>query len=419
MVFPGWVVSRAIPPEVWFGLMSGQYKMYGGVIRWAAGTKNAGQIVRHLLPIASSQLSILPGLGFIPGIVSSVAANVQIHALQKTTDEIKKATLFNTYQLAQMSGQINSLSQATQQVLQAATGAAVLSGLGLTVSCIGFTAINSKLNTIDGRLKEVQKDVKAIKYFLESSERARLFAALNALLKIDAKTSPEHRHSILHHSRNTLAEINMRYRELLSEANTIETAMANEEYYSLTALAQVRCTAELGMLNIAAKEMEEMNEVWQTQAHRVAQEVLIGDHPERFLATDFVDDVSIADLAQWLDFVYDEQKGLGWIDELRRKLNEDWYSKGWFSGGGSGLNKNVGLGLEKEQQMLLPSLKKLVARSSVFEGYVAQYELLETQQVKPSEFEQQLAALPASASADGNRYLILEPVKTEKLMQSA
>jgi hypothetical protein len=375
-MIPDWTIARAIPHETLIGLVTGQYKLYGGVIRWAAGTPHAGQIVRHLIPVGANPLGTIPA-----------------------------------YQLTQLLGQIHTFSQSsTQQVLQIATGTAVLSGLGLVVSAIGFVTINNKLNTIDDKLKEIQKDVKAIKSFLESSERAKLFAALNALLKLDSRTAPEHRHTILHTSRNTLAEINMRYRELLSEASTIETAMANEEYFSLTALAQARCTAELGMLDIAHKEVVEMNTFWQTQAHRISKEVLIGKHPERFLATDFADIVSVAELIQWLEFVYEENKGLGWIDELRRKINEAWYSKGWFSGGGSGLNQDVGIGLEKEQKMLVPALRKLIARSEVFEGYVAQYELFEEQQMKPSEFEYKLASLPESSSIDG--YLILEPINT-------
>lgn len=397
-MIPGWTIARTIPYETLIGLATGKYKLYGGVVRWAAGTPNAGQIVRHLIPVASNPLGIIPGLNFIPGIV----ANLQLN-------ELKGITQFNSYQLMQLSGQISTLAQSTQQILQVATGAAVLSGLGLVVSSIGFVAINSKLNTIDSRLKEIQKDVQAIKYFLESSERAKLFAALAALLKIDAKTASEHRHTILHTARNTLAEINMRYRELLAEATTIETAMAHEEYFSLTALAQARCTAELGMLDMAHKEIQEMNTFWQSQALRISRELLVSKHPERFLATDFVDDVSTAELIQWLDFVYEEKKGLGWIDELRRKFNEPWYSKGWFSGAGSGLNQNVGIGLEKEQTMLIPALKKLMARGSVFEGYVVQYELLEEQQLKPSEFEHQLAALPESSLVEG--YVILEPSK--------
>jgi hypothetical protein len=393
-MLPGWAVARAIPFETLAGLITGQYKLYGGVIRWAAGTPHAGAIVKHLIPTAFSPFGTIPGLDFIPGIV----ANLQL-------SQIKNMTQFNTHQLIHMSGQIASLSQSTQQVLQIATGTAFLSGLGLTVSCIGFATINYKINTIDNKLKNIQKDVQAIKYFLESSERARLYAALNALLKVDAKTAIEHRHTILHNSRNTLAEINMRYRELLAETNQIETAMTYEEYFSLTALAQVRCTAELGMLDIAYKEMKDINSFWQAQSRRIAKQ-LVGIYPERFLASDFADDVSITELVEWLDFITQKNKGLGWIDELRLNMNEAWYSS-WFKNEYSGLNKNKGIGLEKEKQMLIPALRKLVARSSVFESYTAQYEILEAQKAKPSDFEQQLADLPESSLIEG--YLILEP----------
>lgn len=415
MVFPGWTVVNAIPYDVISGLMTGQYQMYGGVIRWAAGTVNAGQIVRHLIPAALNPLSVIPGLDFIPGII----ANFQLN-------QLKEMTQFNTHQLFQISGQINSLSEVTQQVLQMATGTAVLSGLGLAVSSISFAVLNSKLNAIDGRLQEIQKDVKDIKNFLESTERAKLLSALNNLLKININTPLEHRHTILHNCRQTLGEINMRYRGLLSEAKTIETAMANDEYFSLTALAHARCTAELGMLNIAYQELMEMNSFWQKEARRIAKDILIGEYPQRFLATDFATDVSVTELATWLDFVYNEKRGLVWIDDLRLKMNEKWYnkewfgdienfknviagkwqSKEWFSDTSSGLNKNIGIGAEKEKTMLIPALRKLMARSAVLESYVGQYQILEAQNMKPSEFEEKLAQLPSSSSVNG--YFILE-----------
>lgn len=405
-MFPGWIVARGIPFEVLAGLITGLYKSYGGVIRWAPGTQYAGQIVRHLIPVGGMNvLNAIPGLNFIPGII----ANIQLN-------ELKDITRYNTYQLMQLSGQISSLSQTTQQILQIATGTAVLSGLGLAVSSIGFIAINNKLNTIDNRLKEIQKDVQSIKYFLESSERAKLYSALSELLKIDAKTAPQNRHTMLHNSRNILAEINMRYREVLSEATTIEAAMASEEYFSLTALAKIRCTAELEMLDIAYKEIEETNSFWQSQARRIGQKILIGDYPERFLASDFVEDVSVSELIEWLDFIYEEPKGYVWIDELRRKIDEAWYpkNKGLFNKGGSGLNRNIGIGLEKEQKMLIPALRKLIARSKVIEGYMAQYELLENEKMKPSDFENKITKIPESSAVNG--YLILEPQHKSKLV---
>ncbi|WP_393009788.1 hypothetical protein [Limnothrix redekei] len=291
-----------------------------------------------------------------------------------------------------------------------ATGAAVFSGLGLAVSSIGFLAMNHKLSKIDSRLKEIQQEVQAIKSFLESSERAKLFAALNALLKIDERTDSAHRHTILHQSRNVLAEIHMRYRELLAESQALKVTIAHEEYFSLTALAQIRCTAELGMLDIARKEAQEVNELWQAQARRIAKDILIGEYPERFLATDFADTVPVTELAQWMDFIQPEQRGLGWVDELRLKMNETWYARGWLpnlGNLGSGLSRNAGLGLDQEKQVVIPTLRKLLARSAVFEGYVAQYKLLEDQQLTPSALEAKLLSLPESSVIKG--YIVLEP----------
>ncbi len=361
-MFPYFEVTRNIPNDVLLGLMNGTYQLYGGVIRWAAGTPNAGQIVRHLIPVDPS---ITPGI--MPGILTN-----------------------------------------TQQILQLATGTALLSGLGLLVSSVGFLAINNKLIAIDGKLNEIQKTVEEIKNFLESDERARLFAALKDLLKINLSTDSKNHHTILHNSRDKLVVINTRYGELLSKASTLETAIATEEYFTLTAIAQVQCTAELGMLDIAYKEMEEINTLWQFQARRIAKEVLLGEHPYRFLASDFVNDVSVLELAEWLDFAYEERKGISWIDELRGRINELWYSKGWFVPSGLGSARGQGIGLEKEQQILIPALKRLIHRCSVFDGYVSQYEFLNKQEMKPSEFQHRLASLPESSLVDG--YLILEPI---------
>ncbi len=184
--------------------------------------------------------------------------------------------------------------------------------------------------------------------------------------------------------------------------------MASEEYFSLTALAQIRCTAELGMYDIAYKEIDDANLFWQKEAHRIAQKILVSDYPERFLASDFVKLVSVSELVEWLDFVYKEQKGFTWIDEFRGKIDEAWYAKNWIPmHGGSGLNKNIGVGLEKEQKMVIPALRKLMARSKVLEGYLAQYEVLKNQEMTPSEFENKIKELPESSGVNG--YLILEP----------
>ncbi len=192
MVIPGWTVVRAIPPEIMMGIITGKYKPYGGVIRWAAGTENAGQIVRHLVasplnPLngAVSGLNLISGIAanaqlfglsgqvnslsqmtqqvlqmttgtaFVSGLnlISGIVGNVQLEQVKGETRQIKEIAQSNTDQLFQLSGEVDSLSQMTQQILQMATGTTILSGLNLTVSCVGFAVINNRLNAIDNKLQ--------------------------------------------------------------------------------------------------------------------------------------------------------------------------------------------------------------------------------------------------------------------------
>lgn len=303
MIFPDWTVIRAIPSNCWAGLLTGQYDLTGGVIRHAAGSLKGGQIAAHLIPAASSFTNLIPGLDFIPGII----ANFQLDGISEKIGTLQQMTQLNGYRLMQLSGQIKTLTDATQQVLNLATGAAILSGLSLAVTSIGFVVVNKKLNSIDGKLKTIQENVTAIRYFLELSERAELKSALNDLLKIGEMTNSTHRDRIINDRRQTLMKLNEKYKELLSCANSIETATANEEYYCLTGLAYARCSAELGMFDIARSEIEDIYKFWLKEARRIAKELLLSDSPERFLLSDFADDVPISALAAWHDFAYGEK----------------------------------------------------------------------------------------------------------------
>jgi hypothetical protein len=366
--------------------MTGQYKLYGGVIRWAAGTEYAGQIIRHLLPIA-----------------------------EPITD---------ASQLLQLSGQMNAIAATTQQVLQLATGTMVLAGLNLAVTAVGFVVLNEKLKSLEGKLNELQKEVKAIRALLELEERARLAAALRDLLNIINVKNLDHRHALLFNSKNILAPISLKYKELLASAETIEMAMAYEEYFCLTSLAHVRCLAELGMLEMALRDLEEANIFWKGQARRIANDLLLGKYPERFLFSDFAQDVSVSRLVEWLDFAGGEEKGYARIDELRSKT-KSWYSESDYPGVGTGAAKvtsslwgvvasykgNIKTKeIDQEKATIIPSFQKLVARNNVLEGYVTQYELLEVHNVTPAEFESKVALL-APTAVDG--YIILQPAESE------
>lgn len=396
----GLTVARAIPPEVITGLLTGQYRQYGGVIRWASDTENAGQIVRHLLPVTGQSLA---SPLFAP--VSSTLGAV------------------NTYQLHRLSGQVGNLTASVNQLFQVATGTMVLSGLNLAVSAVGFAVLNEKLKKLEGKLNEIQQEVKAIRSLLEIEERSKLGAALRDLLSVAEVKNSNHRHTILFNAKNVFGPVSLKYKELLLTADTIETAVAYEEYFCLTSLAHARCLAELEMLDMASRDIWETHVFWKEQSRRITNDLLLAENPERFLFSDFARDLPVSTLAEWLDFSYGEEKGYGWIDELRSKTRP-WYAEDGYVEVGKGAvkvtsslfnvasryaGKVVEKDIERQQAKVLPTFQKLVARNDVLEGYVEQYRLLEASNTTPTAFESKIKSIAESESIDG--YLILEPSK--------
>jgi hypothetical protein len=197
------------------------------------------------------------------------------------------------------------------------------------------------------------------------------------------------------------------------------------EYFCLTSLAHARCLAELGMLEMARRDLEEAHIFWRGHARRIANDLLLGKHPERFLFSDFAQDVPVSTLVEWLDFAAGEEKGYARIDELRSRT-KPWYSEGDYTGVSkeaarvtsslwdvvaSYTGKVKTKEIDREKETVIPSFQKLVARNNVLEGYVTQYELLEAHNVTPAEFESKVALLAPTATVDG--YIILMPTESE------
>jgi hypothetical protein len=390
---PGLIVARALPVETMLGLLSGQYTLQGGVIRWAAGTAQAGQIVRHLIPVAQPAFSLLPfgGLAALSGLTS-------------------------TYQI----GQMHALTHITQQVFQVANATMVLSGLHLAISGMGFTMLHQRLSALDARLAAIQADVHAIRALLERNERAALCAALADLNAITQMDNPTTRQRVLVTTRQALGPLMHASAEVLTHTTDRMEALAYEAYFCLAAPARARCTAELGELRLAADELATILAIWTPQARRIATDLLIGDAPQRFLYRDSAEAMPVADLVACLDFAYGETQGYGWIDTLR-KGGDPWYylertdlTTKYRKGTGDPLGKpiknrrcasdsNREALLRRDRELIIPYLCKLVARRQVLEGYQAQCELLETYQLTPAAFEQKLRDL----DIQGDEFVIL------------
>lgn len=370
-------VLRSIPPEVAQGLVSGMYKLYGGVIRYAPGTAKAGQIICHLVPTKS----LIGSLEMASALFASAGM------------------AFNSFNRTSL--KVDQVMSVAQQILSISKNAMILSGLNLAVSAIGFAYVTHRLNKIDKKLDEVQRDIREIKAFLESKERAELRAALNDLLNLKSIKDSENRKTVLHAARTSLNVICERYQELLANAKNLEKIIISEEYYCLTSYARIHCLAELGMQETAEKENDKMIKFWDAQLKQATQKYIIGKYAERFLYNEYADNVPIDTLVELFDFVGDEKKGYKWIDELRHK-NKSWYPKNYFNS-----PVNIGTGnVSEEKRLVFPAIQKILARRNVLEGHRSQIEFLTMNKITPSEFEERIDSIPTEEKGD---FIILGP----------
>lgn len=124
-------------PEIIKGLLDGSMTRYGSVIRWAAGTANGGQIVRHLAetPGLTSKLMTVPFSPILGG-VDIIGHGLTYHKLmgiEKTLSSVMGLT-------------------------QIAAGASVLN---LGVSIAGFAYMGYKLHQIQNTLGNIQQSMEA------------------------------------------------------------------------------------------------------------------------------------------------------------------------------------------------------------------------------------------------------------------
>jgi len=244
----GFTLARAIPDSVLSGVLSGTYKIFGGVVR-----NDAGQIVAHLVNAGN------PG-----DILSTFLSPVN--------------TVFsglNTYQLYRIGADI-------QQLIGLAQASMVMSGLTLAVSSAGFLFLNNKLNKIDKKLEEMAADLKYIRNFLELQERARLVSALRVIRELAQIDDTSAKTQMLINSRQTLGEIHEKYKTLLINDKNVRKLMPVEEYFTITAIGHALCSAELGMYDQATNDLLESRLTWREAAKSFVGEQVIGKEPQRF-----------------------------------------------------------------------------------------------------------------------------------------
>ncbi|WP_258909561.1 hypothetical protein [Pseudomonas putida] len=141
------ILARAISsaPEIIEGIKSGLFKVWGGVVRYAAGHPKGGQIVGHLQ---------------FPGDAAQAAE--QLAMLQQTLSGVEGAL-----------GVLQSLQYANL----------ALSGLNLAVSVAGFAIVCKKLNGIS---EQLQRQSEKLDVLIEMASAAKAREELRDIARFSA-----------------------------------------------------------------------------------------------------------------------------------------------------------------------------------------------------------------------------------------
>jgi hypothetical protein len=331
-------VARSIPADLLPGLMSGAYTSHGGVVR-----DLTGQIIAHLaLPsssMVSSTANLVPGVGVASGLLGNI--------------------------------QLTSISQDVHQALNFAMTSTVLSGLNLATSIVGFTYLAARIAQVDQKLNALAKQAKEIKQILQSQQRSRLLAAVDNYRLSSKAEDAETRRQLLLQAQSLFGELAHHYKSQLKEHSALVEIEASEGYFVAACLGNAICTSDLGMGDAAGERLRHHYSDWTGLARQHCGKLLQLNDPVRLLDARYVEDLPAAMLVSLLDFAHRTNRGIGWIDDLRRAL-----------GKGTMLASAV-RGIDKP---VIEFAKGLRARDDVMQSYVAHFSFLADKKISATEF---------------------------------
>lgn len=286
----GLTVSRQIPFEHLGGVLSGAYTAHGGVLRNAGG-----QIVAHLVSggPASALTSLVPGLNTL----SSLGANVQLYSLGRD---------------------VAAIQSTLTDVLNVATAGAVLSGLGLVTSIVGFAFLNRRMGAMEKRLTVLLDDVKDIKQTLIYQELANLRSAVKLMQHAEIAEDSDVKRGKLMQANETFTKLIFFYGQQWTGTKDVKQLPFLEDCYTLAFTGASLTNSELGMHDVAASEFSEHYQFWKTIAQENIKRELLGDNPARLLKDVTGAVLPVRQLIKLMDFAHESDKGIEWVDELRK-----------------------------------------------------------------------------------------------------
>lgn len=292
-------------PEIIKALLDGSMKRYGSVIRWAAGTENAGQIVSHLAeaPGLTSKLMSVPFFPIMGGI------DVIGHGL--------------TYH--KLIGIENTLSS-VMGLTQIAAGASILN-LGVSIAGFaymgyklhqiqktlghlqqsleeGFNRVEAGLNRVDNRLDIISGQL-AYLYLLVEDSRQKQQSLAKAIFHL-------HQAMLIKEIAALKAELDDRSRfpnepprEAIKTASRVRLFLSNQAIQATPELdAEIMLNADVSIQGWAVATATEANLLLEIGKHQEAKELLTGEVPKFKQVAQRWGDELISDEKSYLSTAY-------------------------------------------------------------------------------------------------------------------
>jgi hypothetical protein len=310
-------------PEIIKGLLDGSMKRYGSVIRWAAGTQNAGQIVRHLAE-TPGLTSKLMGVPFSPilGGIDVIGHGLTYHKLigiEKTLSSVMGLTqiaagasvlnlgvsiagfAYMGYKLHQIQKSLGHIQQSMEEGFNR-----VEAGLNRIENSVitGFNRVEADLNRVDNRLDIISGQLVYL-YLLVEDSRQKQQSLAKAISHL-------HQAMLIKEIAALKAELDDRSRfpdesprEAIKTASRVRLFLSNQAMQATPELdAEIMLNVDVSIQGWAVATATESNLLLEIGKHQEAKELLAVEVPKFKQITERWGDELISDENSYLSTAY-------------------------------------------------------------------------------------------------------------------
>jgi len=107
------------------------------------------------------------------------------------------------------------------------------------------------------------------------------------------------------------------YKDEWVRCRSVDEISAVDDLYVLAVLGSATVCSNLGLHEEAAIDLRSHVAAWSAQARLHAKSLLFTDKPGRFLSADYVETLPARTIIDLMDYAYDEERGIEWLDALR------------------------------------------------------------------------------------------------------